>query len=299
MAIDLALHAASGIDWLRFVIPRPLRILFIENEGSREPFRAKLASKIEGWEHEIPDQAIFFHTLEWGAFNLADREHARRLREFIEANQIDVVIGDPLDSLGIDGVGSPEDTRRFMELMSRVGLFRDVAFFLLHHPRKESTQDELDEAAGAWGGKPDTMLRLERREGNRARLSFPKVRWSRRGSRPAYILSFDPETESFAVAHEEEDEERDYLAEVEALMGDGKPRIAKEIAQPKKDGGIGANEKLVMGLLEGHPDLFVSCTGDEAKALNRSPVAIVWRLKAHVSPAESGPRDLFAAEAGP
>jgi hypothetical protein len=277
MTIDLALHLASGVDWLGFEVSRPLRILFIENEGPREPFRAKLESKLACWEHETPDTGLFFHTLDWGAFTFANRDHAASLRAFVEENEIDVLVGDPLDSLGIDGVGSPEDTRRFMELLGQVGLFRDVAFVLLHHPRKESTQDELDEAAGAWGGKPDTMLRLERKEGNRARLSFPKVRWSRRGSRPAYILGFDPETESFTVAHEEEDEERDYLAEIKALLEDGKPRTKKEIAAPKKDGGIGAKEETVESELEGH-DVFVSCTGDEAKALDRSPLATVWLL---------------------
>jgi hypothetical protein len=265
------------VDWLGFEVAHPLRVLLVENEGPQEPFRAKLEWKRESWGHEIAGK-LFIQTLNWGAFTFADGKQAARLRSFIEENEIDLVIGDPLDSLGLEGAGSPENTRRFMELMSQAGLFRSVAFTLLHHPRKEGAQDELDEAAGSWGGKPDTMLRLERRDGNRARLSFPKVRWSRRGTRPAYILSFDPEIESFTVAHEEEDEERDYLEEIKALLADGKARTKKEIAAPKKDGGIGAKEETVESELEGHRDVFVSCTGDEAKALGRSPLATVWLL---------------------
>ena len=275
--IDFAFHAASGVDWLGFEVAHPLRVLLVENEGPQEPFRAKLEWKRESWGHEIAG-SLFIQTLNWGAFSLTDGKQAARLRSFIEENEIDLVIGHPLDSLGLEGAGSPENTRRFMELMSDVGLFRSVAFALLHHPRKEGAQDELDEAAGSWGGKPDTMLRLERRDGNRARLSFPKVRWSRRGTRPAYILSFDPETESFTVAHEEEDEERDYLAEIKALLADGKARTKKEIAAPKKDGGIGAKEETVESELESHRDVCVSHTGEEAKALGRSPLATVWVL---------------------
>jgi hypothetical protein len=275
--VELAFHLASGVDWLGFTVARPLRVLFIENEGPREPFRAKLELKDKLWEPDVCGE-LFIHTLDWGAFTLADQERTESMRAFIEKHDIDLVIGDPLDSLGVDGVGSPEDTRRFMELMSAVGLFRDVAFLLLHHPRKEGAADELDEAAGAWGGKPDTMLRLERKEGNRARLSFPKLRWSRRGSRPAYILAFDPNTESFTVAHEEEDEERDYIAEIENLLSDGTWRIAKEIALPEKRGGIGANVDLVKETLGKRPDLFVSRTGDEAKALGRSAQATVWQI---------------------
>jgi hypothetical protein len=52
-AVELALHLASGVDWLGFEVARPLRVLFIENEGPREPFRAKLELKRELWEHKL------------------------------------------------------------------------------------------------------------------------------------------------------------------------------------------------------------------------------------------------------
>jgi AAA domain len=273
MIVDAALHFASGVDWLGFTIARPLRVLFIENEGPREPFRAKLELKRKLWQHELRG-AIYVQTFEWGAFTLADNNDVERLRVYCAENEIDVVIGDPLDSLGVDGVGSPEDTRKFMALMGQAGLFRTVAFLLLHHPRKEGSKDELDEVSGAWGGKPDTMLRLDKLDGNRARLSFPKVRWSRRGTRPAYILAFDPDTEGFTVAHEEENEERDYVAELEELLADGVWRIVKEIAAPKEDGGIGANVDKIRAILEGNPDRFLSCNG---KQVGRSALATVWQ----------------------
>ena len=277
MFVEATLHLASGVDWLGFKIGRALNVLFIENEGPQEPFRAKLEQKLEAWPHELNGK-VFVHTLNWGAFTLADQAQVAGLRACIEDNEIDVMIGDPLDSLGVEGVGSPEDTRKFMALMRSVGLFRDVAFLLLHHPRKEGAQDELDEAAGAWGGKPDSMLRLEKRDGDRARLSFPKIRWSRRGTRPALILAFDPETETFTVAHEEEDVERDYLAEIEARLLEQPWRTPKEIAAPKKDGGIGANVDTVKRELEANPDRFDSRTGRQAKEVGRSASATVWKV---------------------
>jgi hypothetical protein len=166
----------------------------------------------------------------------------------------------------------------------------DVAWWLLAHARKEAAQDELDEVSGAWGGRPDTMLMLEKKEGNRARLSFPKIRWSRRGTRAAYILAFDPDTETFTVAHEEQEEELDYVAEVEELLADDRWRTAKEIAA-KKDAdepGIGANVDLVKEVLEKHPDRFESRTGEAAKRIGRHPNATVWRL---TRPSESDESD--------
>ena len=133
---------------------------------------------------------------------------------------------------------------------------------MLAHARKESASGELDEISGAWGGRPDSMLMLDKRDGDRARLSFPKIRWSRRGSRLAYILAFDPDAETFAVAHEEADEERDLVAEIEQLLGDDRWRTAKEIAAKEAtDPGIGANVDHVKGTLEQSPDRFESRTG--------------------------------------
>jgi hypothetical protein len=277
LVVELALHLASGVDWLGFTVSRPLRVLFIENEGPREPFRAKLEIKRGLWEHEIRGE-LFIHSLDWGAFSLADETAHAGLRAFIELQNIDVVIGDPLDSLGMTGVGSPEDVRGLMALMHRVGLHRNVAFLLLHHPHKGEASDPLDEASGAWGGKPDTQLNLEKRSGDRARLSFPKVRWSRRGARAAYLLGFDPDTESFSVVHEEDEEERDHDAEILELLTDGCWRTPKEVAAPAEKGGIGANVDLVKDRLAKRPDLFVSRTGEAAKALDRHPTATIWQL---------------------
>jgi 5S rRNA maturation endonuclease (ribonuclease M5) len=277
LSVDAVLHLASGIDWLGFHVERPLRILVIENEGPRELFRDKLERKRSHWPHPIAG-AIFVYTENWGAFTLSDPQAIERLRAFIAQNQVDLVIGDPLDTLGVAGVGSPDEIRTFVALMVEAGLSRDVAFWLLHHPRKERTDDELDEAAGAWGGKPDTVLRIDVQPGDRARLSFPKVRWSRRSRRPALILAFDPETEGYSVVGEE-GEERDLAAEIEELLADGVWRIVKEVAAPKDADkpGVGANADSVKTTLEGNPERFESRTGDEAVALGRRANATVWQ----------------------
>jgi hypothetical protein len=279
LTIDACFHFASGVNWLGFEVERPLRVLLIENEGPQEPFRAKLELKRKLWEPELAG-AIHVVDFDWGAITLKDSGHVARLRDYLVEHEIDLAIGDPLDSLGLSGVGSPEDTREFMGRLAETGLFRDVAWWLLAHARKESASDELDEISGAWGGRPDSMLMLDKRDGNRARLSFPKIRWSRRGSRPAYILAFDPDTETFTVAHEESDEERDLVAEIEQLLDDERWRTAKEIASKKDtvDPGIGASVDHVKNTLEQHPDRFESRTGDAAKEVGRHPSATVWKV---------------------
>ena len=298
LTIDAVFHLASGIPWLGFPVERPLRVLVVENEGPREPFRTKLELKGKLWPHAITG-AIHVATFDWGALTLKDATHVTRLRDYVAENGIELVVGDPLDSLGLEGVGSPEDTREFMRLLGETGLFLDVAWWLLAHARKETASDELDEISGAWGGRPDTMLMLDKKEGNRARLSFPKIRWSRRGTRPAYILAFDPNTETFSVAHEESEEERDYAAEIALLLADGRWRTAKEIAV-KKDAdepGIGANVDLVKDVLAKHPDRFESRTGKAAEEVGRHRNATVWSVTRPPESHESHARQtLFARE---
>jgi hypothetical protein len=133
-------------------------------------------------------------------------------------------------------------------------------------------EDELDELSGAWGGRPDTVLMVNVLTGDRSRLAFPKVRWSRRGQRPALILGFDAEAEGFERIAEE-GEERDYAAEIEDLFGDGEWRTVDEIKLKRGEGGIGAAREKVVETLE--DDRFASRSGGEVE---RHPNATVWGL---------------------
>jgi hypothetical protein len=280
LVLDLAFHGASAVPWLGFTIARPLNVLIIENEGPQAPFRRKLEFKRDAWPHAIKGQ-LRFKTLDWGAFQI-DAEGAKaQLRAEIEQHQIDVVCGDPLDSLGLKGVGSPENTRDFMAHLVEVGLTRDVAFILLHHPRKEESLDEIDEAAGAWGGKPDTMLKLSITSDTHSRLSFPKVRWGNIANRPAYILEFDTESATFSVVGMETKENaiRDYVKEIVLLFQDEQWRSPTDIAASSAAAtpGIGAAKPRVQQALNEHPELFASVHG---KLVGRPHVPLVWQTKA-------------------
>jgi hypothetical protein len=163
--------------------------------------------------------------------------------------------------------------------MKQAGLNKSVAWWLNTHPRKEEAKEALNEIAGAWGGKPDTVFLLRMLEDDRTQIRQPKLRWARRGKGPTLLFGFDPDTEAFTYIGEQSEEERDYLAEIRGRLADGKWRTAKEIAAPAEAGGIAANDKIVKKVLEEHPDVFESRTGDEAKALGRSSQATLWQLR--------------------
>jgi hypothetical protein len=276
--VDLALHLVAGVDYPPFTVPAPVSILMIENEGPEELFAAKLKGRLASFPHELKAR-LDVCTIDWGGFSLASEPLLARLAHEIAEKGYDLVFGDPLDSLGIAGVGSPEDTRAFLVLMKETGLNKTVAWWLNTHPRKEETKEALNEISGAWGGKPDSVLLLRMLADDRTQIRFPKLRWTKRGKRPSILLAFDPDTEAFAYLGEESEEERDYLAEITALLGDGRWRIAKEIAATKANGGIGANVDTIKKVLEEHPDVFESRTGEAAQKVGRSALATVWQLR--------------------
>ena len=197
--LDLVLHLAAGEDYLGLEVGRPLNVLLIENEGPQEPFRRKLERKFESWPHEI-EGLVAVYAQNWGHARLDLPEFVERLNAYCEDHEIDLVIGDPLDSLGMDGEGSPSETRAMVDRFKSAGLFTERAWLLPHHSRKESVDDAVDEASGAWGGRPDAMLALEKRSDNQARLSFSKVRWEARERKP-YLLELRPRDRVVLVRH--------------------------------------------------------------------------------------------------
>lgn len=278
--IDLCLHLASGRDFLGIPVERALNLLLIENEGPRWAFRRKLERRLEHWPHELKGHFAIY-TESWGLARLDLAGFVERLNEYCDEHAIDLVVGDPLDSLGMEGEGSPSETREMVDRLKAAGLFRDRAWWLPHHARKDSVTDAVDEASGAWGGRPDAMLALEKRTENQARLSFPKVRWQARERRP-YLLEFDPESEAFSFLREEEGEERDYAVEIEEFLDGKPPKTAGEIVA-----GINAGKSKVEDALRAHPDRFDVLTGEAAKAAGRSPNARLYTLRSSLDSASS------------
>ena len=135
-SVDLFLHMAAGVDYPPFTVLRPVSILLIENEGPEQLFADKLEARLEHFPHELR-APLDVCTFDWGGFSLADNIHRERLIREIAEKGYDLVFGDPLDSLGIEGVGSPEDTRKFLALMKQAGLNKTVAWWLNTHPRGE------------------------------------------------------------------------------------------------------------------------------------------------------------------
>jgi len=280
---DLALHLAAGIDWCGIPVPRPVRTLVIENEGPQEPYRRKLERRRAEWPHDLGDR-LHLNVASWASFRLDASGGAQRLREECERLAIELVLADPLDSFGMEGEGTPSEVRRMVDLMRQAGFGTLSGWVAAHHPGKTQHADLVDQASGAWGPKPDLLLLLERLDGNRARLSFPKTRWATSERLPV-ILAFDPDTSAFEFVAEEGGEERDLVGELRDYLDAHPLRTTTDLAKPRPD-GIGANKDAIRDALEANPELFDSITGEAAQTAGRSPRAVLWLLARGSEPVE-------------
>jgi hypothetical protein len=229
--IDFVAHAAAGKPWLDIPVARPLRILVVENEGPLAQFQRKIADKAETWEDQSFLENVFFLVEPWAGVSFKDETQRTALAEMCAEREIDLVVADPLDTLGIEGVGSPEETRDFMALLRSMGLHHSVAFWILHHVAKERGRPLLQKISGAWGGHPDVAFLYEREDRIRHRLSFGKVRWGD-DSRAPLILERVPETRSLRVVEIADREAEGEANRQRVLDAVNRPQMTmKEIAK--------------------------------------------------------------------
>jgi hypothetical protein len=197
LTLHAVAHLASGTPWLGIEAARPLRVGIIENEGPKAPFIDKVKAFAEAWVGPEFLERCSFLDSPWGRFSLADEGLRAELRSFALGNELDLLVAGPLGRLGIEGVGSPEETRRFLELLGEAGCQRDeggVAFWLLHHVNKGRHPSIVQALSGDWGGHPDLILGVEHTDGERrTKLVFGKVRWGDQGRRPLLLDWLPPE----------------------------------------------------------------------------------------------------------
>lgn len=218
LTIDALAHLASGTPWLGLTVPQPLRVLLIENEGPRGPFRTRLGAKRAGWEG--PPFADNVNVLEepWTRFTLNDHLCRHALAHEIDRTDADLLMVGPLASLGARGTGTPDDINEFDRLIRdlREQTERRFALWIVHHENKAG------DVSGAWERYPDSLVHIQARGNGRTHIQWRKVRWSSTLHGTGMELLWR-EGHSFEL---EVKPERDRRAELLEKMSDGDWRTA-------------------------------------------------------------------------
>lgn len=269
LTIDLACHLGAGADWLGIPVPQPRRVLLIESEGPRPFFRQKLGRKLEAWQGPALAGRVLIFEHPWGCVSFAEEEWRAKLAELVREGNVDVLIAGPLTRLGMDVAGTLQEVRAFMDLVADVRRRseRPLTVALVHHENKGGA------VSGAWEGAGDTLFHVQAAGNGHTVVVVQKARWDSERHGKTMHLAW-AEGDGFRL-----EGDRDYLAELEALLADGEWRTAKQMSAPEDEGGIGAGEKAIKATLDQNPERFEARTGEDAKALGRHPSATVWQVR--------------------
>lgn len=265
LSIDAIAHLAAGVDWLDITVTRPLRVLLIENEGPRGPFRERLAAKIAAWPHgPFADQVAVLED-PWTQFTLTEPEYRQALARAIDELDIDLVVVGPLASLGAKGTGTPDEVNEFDQHVKdlRAHASRPFALWIVHHENKAG------DVSGAWERYPDTLVHIQAQGNGRTRVYWRKVRWSSTLHGTSSNLVWD-DARGFTI---EQQTVRDYTAELEAAFrADDAWRTAPECKNLIK-AGLDMVKPALISLVES--GTFVTMKGPPGRHSN----AICWKLR--------------------
>lgn len=186
--LDFAFHLATGRAWLELEIPVRRRVLWLENEGPRGNFREKIDAKIHAWDGAALDGHLRVLEEPWAAFSFADELHRRAIAQVIVDYEIDVLIVGPVQTLGIQGGGTPAEVNEFVELVeaTRQLVGRPVAIVLIHH------ENRAGQISGAWERVPDTLVHVTAQGHGKTRLYWQKARWASDLHGKAWALTWQP-----------------------------------------------------------------------------------------------------------
>jgi hypothetical protein len=263
LTFDLAVHLAAGKDWLGIPIPRPVRVLVIENEGPRPLLRKKLRRKLAAWTGPEINGRVRVLRSPWGSFTFADEQWRAELARVIDEQQIDVIVAGPLTRIGMDSAGTLQEVAAFMAMVGdvRAQCDRRLTLILVHHENKGGA------VSGAWEGAGDTLLHAQAAGPGHTIVYVQKARWASEYHGTTLKLVWT-DGEGFEL-----ELERDLLGEILSLLSDGTWRTIEDIREE-----CGARTQAVREVLTGPGDRFEKCTGEDARALGRSAKAQLYRV---------------------
>ena len=174
--LDASMHFVVGDPWLAGLLAptRPLHVGWVENEGPQEEFRRKLERKLGAWRDRLPPGRFHVLNAPWGALDLRLVEHRAGLAGAVRELNLDLLVIGPLNDLGMQGGGTPDEVRAFHAHLKNVQALagRLVSLMVLHH---ENTAGRV---SGAWTGRPDLLVHVVAQGNGKTRVHWQKAKWS-------------------------------------------------------------------------------------------------------------------------
>lgn len=205
LGLDLAFSLSSGEDWLGFKTPdEGVSVFYLQLEISYQLFRSRLSKT---WDHRklhyngdkpLP---LHFWTQHW--LKLDQPAGINLLDAYLKQFQPDVVIIDPLYKVVSGNLLTVLDMQRVIDALDVLIGKHGISIIVISHTRKglmdmgEWGSDDLvgSFVFSAWA---DTVLKVERRGGDRLAIKFDVVRHAEEELEPREVM-FNRDTLELSV----------------------------------------------------------------------------------------------------
>jgi len=170
LAQNLALSLASGIDWFKFNIQRPVRTLIIQAEVLDPFYEKRILMMAENAGFKINMQNLIVATR--SQFDITTDEGFAILRQTIIKHNPKVCIIDPLVNYhSFD----ENDNSRMAEMMGKIRELAEMtAFIVVHHSKKDSTESPVANVRGASAitGSVDSIIDFQKTKSGKRKITF-------------------------------------------------------------------------------------------------------------------------------
>lgn len=195
MSTQMGIELSQGQDVLgKYACKRSCRVLCIQEEIGPRSYQKRLEQVYTFY--KVSDS---FHIVSSSSFTFEDASLIVRLKTYIQQQDIDIVIFDPLYKIHARRESDPTEMAQLFQAMDRILNETGVSIILVHHLRKPFTtykgevvsqgvQDFRGAVVASWA---DTLMLLEETTiDDKLKLSFSKARNAPENLLPIY-LKFD------------------------------------------------------------------------------------------------------------
>lgn len=164
-ALQLACCVTSGVEWLGFGVPKPMKVVYVQLDTPRSLWADRVQTLAESG---YPVEGIHFadrETLETHPFNILDPEHFIKLQNALLAIGPGIVI---FDTLREAHRGDENDSTDMQDVVAHFdAAVKPAALILISHARKASTdpnaqRDQMNDNRGSnyIVGRMDSIVRF-------------------------------------------------------------------------------------------------------------------------------------------
>ncbi len=204
LAIELAFAIATGQPWLGIYPTRKSSVLIVQAEQVERQYQRRLAKYVAHLNgKERPENLWFDNDL---GLKLDGFVGLNTLIDDIKERKPQVVILDCLYQLIAGSVSSEPELKKFKDNIDEIRKLYNIAFILLHHPRKSYGDEGEDRGieemltSSIFGNWLDTAIRVSGTDGSNqpvdVKLDFQKVKEAEQET-PSIRLRFNRRTVRF------------------------------------------------------------------------------------------------------